>query len=101
MCYPVECSRCHKTTWGGCGEHVGHVRRLISGETEDIECVRHDRRGFWQRNARRSRKCRRAISGTVQHVFGRDTGFAEFFDGAGRFRCGERGISTELEGFGS
>lgn len=25
MCYPVECPRCHKTTWAGCGEHVEDV----------------------------------------------------------------------------
>lgn len=29
MCYPVECPRCHKTTWGGCGEHVAEVMRTV------------------------------------------------------------------------
>jgi hypothetical protein len=29
MCYPVECPRCHKTTWGGCGEHVAEVMRAV------------------------------------------------------------------------
>jgi hypothetical protein len=29
MCYPVECPRCHKTTWGGCGEHVADVQRSV------------------------------------------------------------------------
>ncbi len=27
MCYPVQCPRCHKTTWDGCGEHVDEVMR--------------------------------------------------------------------------
>ncbi|MFD6859732.1 hypothetical protein ACFWCF_20650 [Rhodococcus sp. NPDC060090] len=25
MCYPVTCSRCNKTGWGGCGQHVDAV----------------------------------------------------------------------------
>lgn len=25
MCYAVECPRCHKTTWSGCGQHVADV----------------------------------------------------------------------------
>ncbi|NLU83272.1 hypothetical protein [Rhodococcus sp. HNM0569] len=25
MCYPVACSRCGKTGWGGCGRHVDAV----------------------------------------------------------------------------
>ena len=25
MCFPVECPRCHKTTWNGCGQHVEEV----------------------------------------------------------------------------
>ena len=29
MCYPVECSQCHKTTWSGCGEHVDQVMRTV------------------------------------------------------------------------
>jgi hypothetical protein len=29
MCYPVECPRCHKTTWAGCGEHVDQVMRDV------------------------------------------------------------------------
>ena len=29
MCYPVECPRCHKTTLGGCGEHVDQVMRNV------------------------------------------------------------------------
>jgi hypothetical protein len=29
MCYPVQCPRCQKTTWGGCGEHVAEVMRNV------------------------------------------------------------------------
>jgi hypothetical protein len=29
MCYPVQCPRCQKTTWGGCGEHVADVMRNV------------------------------------------------------------------------
>jgi len=29
MCYPVECPRCHKTTWAGCGEHVAEVKSSV------------------------------------------------------------------------
>ena len=29
MCYPVQCPRCHKTTWDGCGEHVAAVMRNV------------------------------------------------------------------------
>ncbi|TCN58423.1 hypothetical protein EV641_101526 [Rhodococcus sp. SMB37] len=29
MCYPVACSRCNKTGWGGCGQHVDVVMRSV------------------------------------------------------------------------
>ncbi len=29
MCYPVTCSICKKTTWGGCGSHVDSVMRRV------------------------------------------------------------------------
>ncbi|WP_169811620.1 hypothetical protein [Nocardia shimofusensis] len=29
MCYPVTCSTCKKTTWGGCGSHVDSVMRNV------------------------------------------------------------------------
>ena len=29
MCYPVQCPRCQKTTWNGCGEHVADVMRNV------------------------------------------------------------------------
>ena len=32
MCYPVECPKCHKTTWGGCGEHVADVKASVPPE---------------------------------------------------------------------
>lgn len=29
MCYPVTCSTCKKTTWGGCGSHVDSVMKSV------------------------------------------------------------------------
>lgn len=29
MCYPVTCSDCGKTSWGGCGLHVDSVMRSV------------------------------------------------------------------------
>lgn len=29
MCYPVQCPRCGKTTWDGCGEHVADVQATV------------------------------------------------------------------------
>ena len=42
MCYPVECPRCHKTTWDGCGEHAGEAglgigRQPLGGFTPGLE----------------------------------------------------------------
>lgn len=29
MCYLVQCPTCHKTSWGGCGEHVDSVMKSV------------------------------------------------------------------------
>ena len=29
MCYPVQCPRCGKTGWGGCGQHAEAVMRAV------------------------------------------------------------------------
>ena len=29
MCYPVQCPKCGKTSWGGCGQHVDSVMRSV------------------------------------------------------------------------
>lgn len=29
MCRPVKCRTCSKTTWAGCGQHVGQVRAMV------------------------------------------------------------------------
>ncbi|MBC2640817.1 MULTISPECIES: hypothetical protein [unclassified Rhodococcus (in: high G+C Gram-positive bacteria)] len=29
MCYPTACTRCGKTTWGGCGRHADSVMRSV------------------------------------------------------------------------
>ena len=36
MCYPVECPKCHKTTWGGCGMHVDQVMAAVP---KDRQCT--------------------------------------------------------------
>lgn len=30
MCYPVTCQKCHKTGWGGCGEHIDAVMSSVA-----------------------------------------------------------------------
>jgi hypothetical protein len=32
MCRPVQCRRCGKTTWEGCGDHVDEVRARVAPE---------------------------------------------------------------------
>ena len=39
MCYPVECPKCHKTTWGGCGMHVDQV---LAGVPRNQRCQGHE-----------------------------------------------------------
>ena len=29
MCRPATCKTCGKTTWAGCGQHVGQVRAAV------------------------------------------------------------------------
>lgn len=29
MCSPTKCRVCNKTTWTGCGQHVGAVKAMI------------------------------------------------------------------------
>ncbi|WJY72425.1 hypothetical protein CAURIC_03865 [Corynebacterium auriscanis] len=29
MCRPVECKKCGKTTWAGCGQHVAQVKATV------------------------------------------------------------------------
>ncbi|KAF5765694.1 hypothetical protein HanRHA438_Chr15g0718871 [Helianthus annuus] len=37
MCYEVKCSKCGKTTWGGCGFHVASVYKRIP-EGQHCQC---------------------------------------------------------------
>jgi hypothetical protein len=50
MCRAVNCKTCGKTTWAGCGEHVGDVMR---GVPRTDRCQGHDREpragGFFSR----------------------------------------------------
>lgn len=32
MCYPVKCTKCGKTTWQGCGDHVADVKAHVPDE---------------------------------------------------------------------
>lgn len=41
MCYPVQCPRCHKTTWDGCGLHAEQV---MSEVPKDQQCTCDPRR---------------------------------------------------------
>ncbi len=36
MCYPVQCPKCGKTTWGGCGMHVDAVMKRVP---KDKQCT--------------------------------------------------------------
>ena len=29
MCRPVACDVCGKTTWAGCGQHIGQVKAMV------------------------------------------------------------------------
>ncbi|MGD9618711.1 MAG: hypothetical protein AB7G47_01595 [Mycolicibacterium sp.] len=47
MCYPERCSKCGKTGWAGCGQHIDDVmkrvppgQRCICGEVPEDD--RHD-----------------------------------------------------------
>ena len=39
MCYPVQCSKCGKTTWAGCGKHKDMVMAKVP-ENERCLCPR-------------------------------------------------------------
>lgn len=39
MCYPVTCSTCKKTTWGGCGAHVDSVMKSVPASRR-CECMK-------------------------------------------------------------
>lgn len=38
MCRPVVCKTCSKTTWAGCGRHVGQVKAMVP---DDQWCSGH------------------------------------------------------------
>ena len=41
MCYPVQCQKCGKTTWAGCGKHKDMVMAKIP-EKDRCTCPRED-----------------------------------------------------------
>jgi len=54
MCYPVQCPKCGKTGWDGCGQHVDSVMRSVpasqrctcSEPAHDSRAVEESRRLF-------------------------------------------------------
>lgn len=50
MCRAVECKKCGKTTWAGCGQHVQQVMRSVPASDR---CKGHDadpkKPGFFSR----------------------------------------------------
>lgn len=52
MCRAIRCKQCAKTTWAGCGQHVGAVRAAVP---DDQWCPGHQETG----------------PGMVQRLFGR------------------------------
>ena len=47
MCYRVECKKCGKVTWSGCGAHVEQVLRGVP-EDQRCQCVREAPKSLWQ-----------------------------------------------------
>lgn len=45
MCHAVNCKRCGKTTWAGCGQHVDQVMRGIP-KSGRCSCEHPDRGGL-------------------------------------------------------
>ena len=41
MCYPVQCQKCGKTTWAGCGKHKDMVMSKVP-EKDRCTCPRGD-----------------------------------------------------------
>jgi hypothetical protein len=35
MCSPVQCRKCNKVTWSGCGEHIEYA---LQGVAEENRC---------------------------------------------------------------
>ena len=32
MCRPTRCKTCGKTTWAGCGQHIGQVKATVPAD---------------------------------------------------------------------
>ncbi len=50
MCRQVNCRKCGKTTWAGCGQHVDQVMRGVSTSqrcTCDSDAPSDSGSGFW------------------------------------------------------
>lgn len=50
MCYPVQCSECGKTTWGGCGAHVASVMARVP---QDQRCSCHEQANDKEQNQKK------------------------------------------------
>lgn len=46
MCHRVQCEKCGKVSWQGCG---AHVEQVLAGVPEDkrCKCERPQPKGFW------------------------------------------------------
>jgi hypothetical protein len=46
MCRRVECSRCGKPTWAGCGRHI---EEALAGVPAESRCVCPPQKPWWRR----------------------------------------------------
>jgi hypothetical protein len=46
MCRRVQCSRCGKPTWAGCGRHI---EEALAGVPEKDRCHCAPEKSFWKR----------------------------------------------------
>lgn len=64
MCYPVECRRCGKTGWDGCGQHVD---RSLGSVPDSERCKCRDNRPAVRAEDQRHR----GMGPTALHTGGR------------------------------
>jgi hypothetical protein len=46
MCHRVQCNRCGKPTWAGCGQHI---EQALAGVPVSQRCKCPPKKSFWQR----------------------------------------------------
>jgi len=64
MCRAVQCSKCHKPTWAGCGAHVeqvlGHVPTSARCACRDVSST-----------STASKEASPGIAGAIRRIFGK------------------------------